>query len=108
MVVYFVGKKTGLERGVVCPRSHGKSQDFENFWSRGAWVAQSVKHPALGFGSGRDLIVHEFEPHVRFHTVQSLLGILSLPLSLPLSACALSLSQNKYTLKTKKERKFLV
>ena len=27
-----------------------------------AWVAQSVKHPTLGFGSGHDLMVHEFGP----------------------------------------------
>ena len=32
---------------------------------RGAWVARLVKHPTLGFGSGQDLKVHEFEPHVR-------------------------------------------
>ena len=30
--------------------------------TRGAWVAQSVKHPALDFGSGHDLTVHELEP----------------------------------------------
>ena len=29
---------------------------------RGAWVAQSVKRPTLGFGSGHDLTVREFEP----------------------------------------------
>ena len=29
---------------------------------RGNWVAQSVKHLTLGFGSGHDLMVHEFEP----------------------------------------------
>ena len=32
---------------------------------RDAWVAQSVKHLTLGFGSGHDLMVHEFEPHIR-------------------------------------------
>ena len=31
---------------------------------RGAWVAQSVKCLTLDFGSGRDLAVREFEPHV--------------------------------------------
>ena len=31
---------------------------------RGTWVAQSVKHPALDFGSGHDLPVREFEPCV--------------------------------------------
>ena len=34
----------------------------------GAWVAQSVKHPSLGFSSVRDLTVHEFEPHIRLCT----------------------------------------
>ena len=31
----------------------------------GAWMAQTVKQPTLGLGSGRDLTVHEFEPHIR-------------------------------------------
>ena len=31
--------------------------------SRDACVAQSVKHPTLGFGSGHDLAVHELKPH---------------------------------------------
>ena len=31
----------------------------------GIWAAQSVKWPALAFGSGHDLTVHEIEPHVR-------------------------------------------
>ena len=30
----------------------------------GAWVAQSVKRPTLDFGSGHDLTVHGFGPHV--------------------------------------------
>ena len=34
--------------------------------TRGTQVAQSVKYPTLNFGSGHDLTVHEFEPHVRF------------------------------------------
>ena len=32
--------------------------------SWGAWVAQLVKHPTLGFSLGHDLMVHEFEPCV--------------------------------------------
>ena len=35
---------------------------------RGAWVAQSVKRPALDFSSGHDLAVHEIKPHVRLCT----------------------------------------
>ena len=31
---------------------------------RGAWAAQSVEHPTLDFGCGRDLTVREFEPHL--------------------------------------------
>ena len=30
----------------------------------GTWVAQSVKHSTLDFGSGHDLTVGKFEPHV--------------------------------------------
>ena len=51
-------------------------------------MAQSDKCQTLDFGSGHELMVPEFEPHVR-QTARSLLGILALPLSL-------SLSQNKY------------
>ena len=62
-------------------------------------MAQSVKGPTLDFGSGHDLMV-EF---VRLSptsglTVQSPLGILSLPLLLPLRcsfSVPLSLSQNR-------------
>ena len=43
----------------------------------GTYVAQLVKRPTLSFGSGHDLTVWEFEPHVE-------LEIRSLPLSLPL------------------------
>ena len=71
----------------------------------GACVAQSVKCPTLGFGSGRDLTVHEFKPHIRLRAVRSLLGILSL-LSLPLlhshmPSLALSLSLSLSKLKKK-------
>ena len=31
---------------------------------RGGWVAQSIKHPTLDFGSGRDLTVRGIEPRV--------------------------------------------
>ena len=34
---------------------------------KGTWVAQSVKHPTLGFGLGHDLMVCEFDPHMRLH-----------------------------------------
>ena len=62
----------------------------------GAWVAQSVKHPILGFGSGHDLKVHEFKPHVGLCTdsVEPAWD-LSLPLFLPLPPPTFSLSENK-------------
>ena len=47
-------------------------------------MAQSVKHLTLDFGSGHDFTVCELEPPVwgSARSVQSLLGILSLSLSL--------------------------
>ena len=48
-------------------------------FSRSAWVAQWVKHLTLGFVSGHDLTVHEFEPRIgSVLRAKSLLGILSL------------------------------
>ena len=56
-------------------------------------MAQSVKCRTLGLGSGRDLMVFEFEPRMgSVLTVWRLLGILALSVSLPCSrAHALSL-----------------
>ena len=53
---------------------------------RGAWVAQSGKHPTLGFGSVHDLIITEFKPCVRLWagSVEPTWDSVSLPLSLPL------------------------
>ena len=34
---------------------------------RGAWVAPSVRRLTLDLGSGHDLPVREFEPHVGLH-----------------------------------------
>ena len=47
-------------------------------------MAQSVKHLTLHFGSGHDLTVHEFKPHIRLRagSVEPA-WILSLPLSAP-------------------------
>ena len=55
----------------------------------GAWVAQSVEHPTLDFGSGHDLTVHEFEPCIE------LCADSAEPAWDYLSACVCSLSQNK-------------
>ena len=64
---------------------------------RDAWVAPSVKHLTPDFGSGHDLTVCEFEPHVGLcaDSTQSLLGILSPLFSAPPPPCGLSLSRNK-------------
>ena len=35
----------------------GELAELDALSSRAAWVAQSVKHPTLGFGSGHDLAV---------------------------------------------------
>ena len=62
----------------------------------GARVAQLVKHPTLDFGSGHDLTVHEFEPHVKFCTGSAEPAWDSLsPFFLSLSLLALSLKINK-------------
>ena len=61
-------------------------------------MAQSVKRPVLGFGSGHDLIVCVFEPRDRL-CMDSMESAISLSLSLSLSASpwlALSLSKNKH------------
>ena len=74
---------------------------FKN-WQRGSWVAQSVERPTLGFDSGHDLMVCEFEPHIGLCTdgADPAWDSFSLPFSLfPSSAHAHSLSKNKYTLK---------
>ena len=56
-------------------------------------MAQLVEHPTLDFGSGHDLVVRGLSPTSSSAlTVQSVLGILSLPASLSLS---LSLSLSK-------------
>ena len=59
-----------------------------------ASVAQLVKH-SLGFGSGPDLRVTRSSPASGSALVESPLGILSLPLPLPLTPCSVSHS-NKY------------
>ena len=51
----------------------------------GAWVAQLVECPTLGFGSGHDLTLRGFTPLVGLCTDRSLLGVFSPSLSLSLS-----------------------
>ena len=68
------------------------------FW--GAWVAQSVMHLTLGFGSGHDLIVCGINPCVRVHadSAEPAWDSLSPSLSAPpllMLALSLFLSQKK-------------
>ena len=62
---------------------------------RGAWVAQSVEHPTLYFGSGHDVMV-VIKPFVGLYDQQGVCLRLSLsPSALhpnPLLMCVLSLS----------------
>ena len=61
-------------------------------------MAQLVKHLTLDLGSGHDLVVHEFEPYIRFcaDSADPAWDSLSPPLSLPLAhLLSLCLSQNK-------------
>ena len=87
-----LGYNCSLFFGIMIPRLEISFQIIR--W-RGAWVAQSVKCPSLGFSSGHDLTVLSSSPMSgSVLTGRSLLGILSLSLSL----CApvlLARSQNK-------------
>ena len=66
-------------------------------------MAQTVKHLTLDFGSGHDITVREFEPHMRLCADGADPALDSVSLSLspsPLSVClsvslSLSLSVNK-------------
>ena len=71
-------------------------------------MVQSVKLPTLDFGSGHDLMVCEFEPHIGLHadSVEPL-QILSLPLSLPLP-CSLCLSLSLKNKSINKLKKILI
>ena len=65
---------------------------------RGAWVAQSVKHPTLDFRSSQDLTVHEIKLRIKLCTgsAEPAWDSLSLPDPPPLVLfLSLSLSQNK-------------
>ena len=60
---------------------------------QGHWVAQSVKHPTLDFGSGHDFTIRGFKPHIGLcaDTVEPAWDSLSLSPSLsapPLLTCS--------------------
>ena len=58
---------------------------------RGAWVAQSVKHPILGFDSGDDLMRYEIEPRIGPHGQHGVCLRFSVSVLPPLT-CTLALS----------------
>ena len=68
--------------------------------SGGAWVAQLVTHPTFDFGSGHDLTVCGFEPHIGLcsDSTEPARDPLSPSLSAP-PLLVLSLKINKSTLK---------
>ena len=72
-----------------------------NDHSGGAWVTQSGKRLTLGCGSGHDVMVCEFKPHVRLCAARAepawdcLSPSVSAP---PLLSLSLSLKINKQTL----------
>ena len=43
---------------------HHKYLLLEYSKAGGTWVAQSVKHLTLDFGSGHDLMVYDIKPHI--------------------------------------------
>ena len=70
-------------------------------------MAQSVKHPTLDLGSGHDLTVCEFEPHVGLcaDNTEPVSDFVSPSLCLSLSLSLLSPSLSKYiNLKKLKKR----
>ena len=73
----------------------------------GAWVAQPVKCPTLDFGSeGHDLMVERLSPASGSVLIAwSLLGIVSLPLSLSLPLFIFSLSLKNNQTKIQKDKK---
>ena len=76
---------------------------------RGIWVAQSVKHLTLGFCSGHELMVCEFEPRIRLcaESVEpawdSLSPSLSAPTLLALLSKQINLKKNFFKEKMKRE-----
>ena len=69
---------------------------------RGTWVARWVKLPTLGFGSGHDLQVGEFKPHLGLCIEREEPAWDSFPLSLTHS-CSLYLSLKINRLKKQKK-----
>ena len=66
---------------------------------RGTWVAQSVKHLILGFSSGHDLTICEFESHIGLcsDSMEPAWDSLFFSLFLHPPACVLNKQTNKQT-----------
>ena len=75
---------------------------LKNGHDGGAWVAQSVNHLTLDFGSGHDLTVCGFQPHVRLYADSSEPGASSDSVSPSLSAPPLLVLAHSLSLKSKK------
>ena len=82
---------------VQSPEVMNNINPLRKYTFQSAWVAQLVRHLTCGFGSGHDLTVHEFKPHIRLCADISEPGAsfeFCVSLSLcPSPACTVSLSQ---------------
>ena len=81
---------------VIIGKDHMCPHLLKDLIFKGAWVAQSVKRPTLGFGSGHDLMVREFKPLIGLHAACAEPAWDSLSPSLcpsPALACSLFLSK---------------
>ena len=99
VIAQVIGQKECREQE-VCASAGGKGGvwGLRNCDPRCAWAAQSVKHPTCDFSSRHDVVVCEFEPHVRLCAghMEPAWDSVSLPLSLPLPCLSpLSFSQSK-------------
>ena len=94
------------KNSAFAPQEH-QHDNVRKYGTGGAQVAQPVKRLTLHFGSGHDLLCHEFEPHVGFCTdsVRPAGDSLSPPLSLLLPSHTLSLSLSEYINKPNEKEK---
>ena len=70
-------------------------------FNRDVWVAQSVGHLTLDFGSGHDLMIQEFEPRVEIYAdSMKSVGILSLSLCLKINKYKNIVTLNRLKLPT--------
>ena len=78
--------------GSHCVSSYNANSLIFQLWSWGAWVAQLVECPTLGFSSGHDMVL-ELEPYAGLCAEHRACLGFSVSLPPPFSpACVLSLS----------------